>query len=862
MPIIFIKSFRFSLIAIFASILLLGCSSGGGNSIPVVPDTPAGESNREIPGLTENPDTQAQSESGHYLMLYNLICIDATNPDDVTAEIIPLREGMIHLNILKFLEGAPCFDCFRIVGFNFPGPGYQYLNVDIRIDHPFSDLLFSVFDVRGIMMFDGTHVFPSTGKTTSDPTIGEGAILNTDGYTALYNGSTLNSPAPDLQKYLPGKLSTETMPNSDINGYIYFRTDDPANNRNAFYANSFDVKTFSMKLPSDNFVIGYAVDASWGPPTDTPVDDPLTDFDTNANCPEPWKVVVTEEPIGNGLTDHGGQTKLLIDVYDWQGKSTHHTPQIESPEIFDGILNATWVSDEADFTRYEVNISNDNLAPIGNYQCLIGVEAIENDPANTPWLDLTAYQCCSLQVVHIEPGGDLFWAKRAGGLSNDSGGDIITLPDNSIVMTGYFMSSATFGPDEPNETVLNSAVGRNTFIAQYNPDGSLAWVRNAEAANTSQITLLSDNSTVITGYYGDPATFGPGEANETVLISDGNLDIFIARYNPDGSLAWAKRTGGTSYDLGQGIAALSDNSFVVTGQFGDTVTFGEGDPNESILSSAGARNIFIARYNPDGSIVWAKRAGGEVIDRSTNVLALFDDSMIVVGRFMDSATFGPGEPNETILDSAGDNDIFVARYNPDGSLAWVKQAGGYLDDAAGNSTALSDSTVVVIGRFEGSATFGKGEPNETVLTSAGNKDIFIALFDSDGSLAWAKRAGGLEYDNTSGITSYSDNSTVISGAFEGSTTFGPGEPNETILNSEGMRDIFIAKYNPDGSFVWVKHIGSAKSDGGSGITTLSDNSIVATGAFYYSVTFGPGEPNETVLESTGYMDIFVARFAP
>jgi hypothetical protein len=386
---------RFTIIIAIIGLIIAGCS--GHNSSPVAPnETPSPQN------LTANADISADSVvNSHYLLSSGLIFINTENPDDPKFEIVPVREGEIHLNILKFLEGAPCYDCFRIVGFNFPGPGYENLNLDIRIDHPFNQLLYSIFDVRGIIIFDGSHLFPFIGKTTSDPSIGEGSLLNADGYTALYNGSTLAAPVGDYQKYFPGKLSTVTMPNSDINGYIYFKTDGPLNDRNAFYANSFDVKTFSMKLPTDVFVIGYAVDASWAPPIGTPVDDPLADFDTTANCTEPWKIEVQD--LGPGLTWESGTTKLQIDVYDWQGKSTHHAPVVECPEIFNGIYSAIWVSDGDGFTRYEADISYTNLASGGEYECLVGVEANENDPVGKPWLDLTAYEVFNISVVEDNP---------------------------------------------------------------------------------------------------------------------------------------------------------------------------------------------------------------------------------------------------------------------------------------------------------------------------------------------------------------------------------------------------------------------------------------------------------------------------
>jgi hypothetical protein len=191
---------------------------------------------------------------------------------------------------------------------------------------------------------------------------------------------------------------------------------------------------------------------------------------------------------------------------------------------------------------------------------------------------------------------------------------------------------------------------------------------------------------------------------------------------------WAKRAGGTASDYGYGIAALSDNSTVVTGSFGWSATFGEGESNQTILNSAGSEDIFLARYNQDGTLAWSKPAGGSSADCGLGITVLSDDSIVMTGRFKESATFSLGEPSESELISAGNNDIFIARYSPDGLLTWVKSAGGAGADRGHGITALTDNSTVVAGCFNGAATFGAGEPNGTFLISFGYFDIFIARF--------------------------------------------------------------------------------------------------------------------------------------
>ncbi|GAJ04363.1 unnamed protein product, partial [marine sediment metagenome] len=223
-------------------------------------------------------------------------------------------------------------------------------------------------------------------------------------------------------------------------------------------------------------------------------------------------------------------------------------------------------------------------------------------------------------------------------------------------------------------------------------------------------------------------------------------DIFVAHYNTDGTIMWAKRAGGTDYDFGVATTTLSDDSTVVTGSFSDSATFGKGESAETILVSDGSTDIFVAHYNTDGTIMWAKRAGGTSGDVGQGIVTLSDDSTIVIGSFSDSATFGKGESAETILVSDGSTDIFVAHYNTDGTIMWAKRAGGTSGDVGQGIVTLSDDSTIVIGSFSDSATFGKGESAETILVSDGSTDIFVAHYNTDGTIMWAKRAGGTSKD--------------------------------------------------------------------------------------------------------------------
>ncbi|MCX6647023.1 MAG: hypothetical protein NTY09_11825, partial [bacterium] len=369
-------------------IFMVSCSGGSSPQ----------SSNAITPELSSQtvPDT-----SGHVLLAYYNMYVD-TESDNII-EAVPVRDAELHLNILRFVEKNPCTDCFKIVGVS-PTVNDTWL-IDIQATHPIPIPDYTVFDVRGIMMFPGTKIFTATSDLdliTSDMSKGEGALVNADGYTTLFNRTTLNNGPGGLFGYEKGKFATAAYPNSTLNGYKRHISAGPLNTRNALYTGSSATVQYELKFPTPPtaFVFGYAVDANWALSTVTPVENPNTDFPAEANCFEPWKIDVSIEPIGQGLTDAGGTSELLIDVYDHQGKDSHYAPTVECFELFDGTANAVWDSDGDGFSTWVATIENEKIAAQGDYMCLIAVNDTED--LDEIYYDLTGYQIINLTVAEFQ----------------------------------------------------------------------------------------------------------------------------------------------------------------------------------------------------------------------------------------------------------------------------------------------------------------------------------------------------------------------------------------------------------------------------------------------------------------------------
>jgi hypothetical protein len=153
-----------------------------------------------------------------------------------------------------------------------------------------------------------------------------------------------------------------------------------------------------------------------------------------------------------------------------------------------------------------------------------------------------------------------------------------------------------------------------------------------------------------------------------------------------------------------------DNS-LLTGWFENTVVF-----STTVLTSAGDRDVFVAKYDPDGNFLWARRAGGSDFDAAAGLAADNEENIFITGTFSATTIF-----SSTVLTSTDGFDMLVAQYNPAGDLLWTAQAGGQGYDAGYWIATDNEDKALVVGLFEGTAVFGS-----QTFTNTGLSDIFVA----------------------------------------------------------------------------------------------------------------------------------------
>ncbi|MDD3633052.1 MAG: SBBP repeat-containing protein [Candidatus Cloacimonetes bacterium] len=361
------------------------------------------------------------------------------------------------------------------------------------------------------------------------------------------------------------------------------------------------------------------------------------------------------------------------------------------------------------------------------------------------------------------------------------------------------------------------------------------WLWAKQAGGTSgdfgqSIAIDSSGNSYVTGYFYGTASFGT-----TTLESSGYADIFVTKLDSSGNWLWAQKAGGTtSNDSGCSITIDSSGNSYVTGYFYETASFG--DTN---LTGDGGDDIFVAKLGSNGNWLWAQRAGGTGWDIGYGIATDSSGNSYVTGCFYGTASFG-----NITLTSGGGNDIFVAKLDSDGNWIWAQKAGGTDSDFGYDIAIDSSGNSYVTGYFAGTASFG-----DTNLTSGGGNDIFIAKLDSNGNWPWAQRAGGIYWDQGYSIAIDFSGNSYVTGFFYGTSSFG-----NITLTSGGGNDIFVAKLDSDGNWIWAQKAGGTDYDEGRDIAIDSSGNSYVTGYFRETASFG-----SINLTSSGNQDIFVAK---
>jgi gliding motility-associated-like protein len=388
------------------------------------------------------------------------------------------------------------------------------------------------------------------------------------------------------------------------------------------------------------------------------------------------------------------------------------------------------------------------------------------------------------------------------------------------------------------------------FFSFYGVDSLRAqsWVWAASAGGTqacesnSIAADLSGNAYVTGTFYNPSATFG-----SVILNSNGLRDAFLVKYDASGNPVWGRGAGGTGNDHGKCVTTDNSGNVYVAGYFNSaTITLG---PYTLTNTNGNCSDMFLAKYDSAGTILWATSAGGTSCEIPGKIVTDATGNVYVSGQFSNSAIqFGT-----TVLPNLGSQDLFLAKYDPLGNVIWAIGAGSTGTEKADGVAIDPSGNVYVSGAFSNTINFGFVN-----LVSDGGTDAFVAKYNSLGNIIWAKKSGGIYGDMANDVTVDAAGYVYCTGSFSSdSIHFGNAI---SLVNSGFGWDMFVCKYSPTGNLIWAQNGGGTGDDHGYDIGTDVVGNIYVAGEFNFPAFTMAS--TSIVFPTGGFHPMFLAQFDP
>lgn len=395
-------------------------------------------------------------------------------------------------------------------------------------------------------------------------------------------------------------------------------------------------------------------------------------------------------------------------------------------------------------------------------------------------------------LIKYGPTGNYIWHICVGGSGTEIPKGLALDHSGNLLMVGRFDSYFDWDPGV-GETAFTSTGSTDGFLAKYDTSGAFVWAKRIGGVGhdeTYGVAVDEMDNIYVAGQMSASVNFGTVEEPVTLAHEAGTWDAFCISYRPDGTLAWVRGIQGTGGQRAQSIAYTGGHVYVYGVCSGQTHA-----DNVASVSVGNNNQAFLCKLDTAGQVKWLKAHGGAGSEIGEAIRA-DDANLYITGSFTDVTDADPG-PGVLELQPYGvGGNLYFAKLDTAGNALWAHglQNNNHFDGVC-DIAFDAQGRVYVAGAHSVEQDFDPG-PGETILPMTIANDLYLAMYQADGSFGWARGVAthGV-FDTYNGIATDALANVFVTGSFGDTAVVDINVPTDT-LTGPGMAFLLV-RYGAD-----------------------------------------------------------------
>ncbi len=382
--------------------------------------------------------------------------------------------------------------------------------------------------------------------------------------------------------------------------------------------------------------------------------------------------------------------------------------------------------------------------------------------------------------------GVIQWARTFGGpgfVDIQEASVKVSPIDGAIYICGAFrtqIANSTVTFDGISFTYAGNS--RHGFLAKYDASGNIIWMKHGGGTGGLGVGYndldIDDQGRIVVVGTAD----GTNVFDTQTLTYDGGI---LMRYLPDGTLENVMQLNNTTAEHQEAReveVAPGTGNIYVGGAFFGTIAL------NSFTANSAAFSAFALKLDVNLNCQWLSNGGGTY---STYIRGLAIDSnenIYITGNASGSTVnFGP---HSFTGNTATDNEIITVKFNPQGVPQWLRHGGSIRNDEAWDIISDASGNTIITGFLGGNILFANFDTVQVQLFTQ-SKHCFVARYDTNGNVVYAKRLGGGSDDVGLGLALVNDTTFYLTGTTWGSAPW----LNWNYVSCCRDPNFFVIKFN-------------------------------------------------------------------